>query len=61
MTPNSYKLLQRCVEEGVMIGVNRAYKHTDNPTAEQLVDAIERAVMNEICEWFKFNEDWNDL
>ena len=59
MTPDSYKLLQRCVEEGVMLGVNRAYKHTDSPTAEQLVDAIEHAVMNEICEWFKFG-DGND-
>jgi len=44
-----------CVESGVARGIHRAYKHNDNPTAEQLEDKIVQAVMFEIGEWFKFD------
>jgi hypothetical protein len=54
MTPNSYKLIQRCVEDGIKLGINRAHKHIEKPTAEQLTNAIEQAVMHEIYEWFDF-------
>lgn len=52
--PNAYKILARCVEEGVAYGYNRAHKHVDNPTGAQLCEAIESAVLNAICEYFTF-------
>lgn len=56
MTPKDFKLLVRCVEDGVAYGYNRAHKHTDSPTAEVIRDQIENAVIDEICEWFHFDE-----
>ena len=56
MKPNAYKLLERCVEDGVSYGYNRAHKHTDSPSQAQIEDQIIQAIMNEICEWFDFNE-----
>ena len=56
MTPNHYKLLQRCVEEGLKLGYNRAYKHNECPEPEQIMEAQEQAIMGEICEWFDFED-----
>jgi len=44
------------IECGVLFGYNRAHKHVESPTQEQLVSAITDAVTNEICEWFDFND-----
>jgi hypothetical protein len=54
MIPKTYELLDRCIADGVRYGLNRAYKHTDAPTQEQMEAEIENAVMNEICAWFEF-------
>ena len=54
MKPDTYKLIQHCVESGVAYGLTRAYKHTDAPTAEQIEDKVVQAIMSEICEWFEF-------
>ena len=54
MIPKTYELLDRCIEDGVRYGLNRAYKHTDTPSREQMEAEIENAVMNEICSWFYF-------
>lgn len=56
MMTKDFKLLVRCVEEAVEYGYRRAHKHTDHPTAEGIKDAIESAVIDEICEWFYFEE-----
>lgn len=55
MKPDTYKLIERCVEDGVSYGLTRAYKHNDTPTPEQIQEKIRQAVMHEICEWFKFD------
>jgi hypothetical protein len=49
-----YKVLDECVETGINLGMVRVYKHADNPSEDQVKDAIHRAVMDEICEYFKF-------
>lgn len=54
MKPNTYRLLEMCVESGIAYGLTRAYKHTDKPTTEQIEEKIRQAIMNEICEWFEF-------
>jgi hypothetical protein len=51
---NSYTVIQRAVEEGVAYGVRRAYKHTDDPTQEQISTEVENAVMSALCEVLQF-------
>jgi hypothetical protein len=58
--PNAYRLIEQCVETGIELGLNRAHKHTDSPTREQLSEQIYRAVMIEVCEWFVFDDITND-
>jgi hypothetical protein len=55
MKPDTYRLLERCVEDGLSRGYHRAHKHTDAPSQEQLTDAMLQAIMHEVCEWFVFD------
>jgi hypothetical protein len=57
MTPDAYKVVVMAVETGVATGVRRAYKHAAKPSEEAIIAAIEQAVIDEICEWFRFNEE----
>lgn len=56
MRANAYKLIERCVEDGVTLGYNRAHKHDDNPSQAHIEDQIIQAIMTEICEWFEFTD-----
>jgi len=56
MKPDTYKLIQMCVESGVERGLQRVKKHIDEPTDEQIHYAIKQEVMLEIREWFEFEE-----
>ena len=56
MKPKEYQVLQMCIENGLAFGLNRAYKHTDEPSKDQILDAIEQALMEEIHQWFEFPE-----
>ena len=60
MKPDIYKLIEMCVETGTARGLRRAYKHDDAPTKDQIEEQISKAVMLEVCEWFKFEpgEAW---
>lgn len=49
-----YPLMRETVEAGVLYGWTRAHKYTDAPTPEDIREAIEQAVMTEICERFEF-------
>lgn len=57
MKPREYRLLERCIEEGLMSGYRRAFKHTDSPTEEHLLDVQETSIMGEINEYFSFAPD----
>jgi hypothetical protein len=57
MKAKEYNLIVQCVENGVRTGWNRAHKHVDNPDEEAIQHAIETAVLNEICEWFDFEDN----
>lgn len=53
-----YPVLRDAIEAGVIYGWTRAHKHTQDPDEYTIKDAIEEAVVNEICERFSFdNED----
>lgn len=60
MKPDTYRILQMAVRDGAAIGYRRAFKHNDDPDDEQVIDAIEQAVMAQVCEWFKFNDEFKE-
>lgn len=55
LKPNSYKVLERAISDGVEYGYNRAFKHDSNPPPEYIKDTIVQAVLLEIHESF----DWD--
>ena len=57
MKPKLWPLLDMCIESGVTLGLNRAYKHDDNPSTEVIKEHIQREIINQIYEWFDFEED----
>ena len=56
MKVNAYRVLSRAVEEGTDYGWTRAHKHTDKPDEDGIKEEVVQAVINEICEYFKFDE-----
>lgn len=56
MKAKDYLVLQMCIENGVTRGYFRAHKHTDTPDEAQMLDAMYQAVMEDILEWFEFDE-----
>jgi hypothetical protein len=60
MKVNEYNVLLLAVENGVQFGYARAHKHVETPTPDTLQTTITDAVMNEVCEWFKFEEEEKD-
>lgn len=56
MKPKLLPLLEMVVETGVRRGLARARKHNDAPSDEQIADAVERAIWDEMHEWFDFEE-----
>jgi hypothetical protein len=52
MKAKEYEVLDMAVRDGVSCGVTRAFKYTDNPARENLVDEVHHQVMASMCEWF---------
>ena len=59
MTPDAYKVLVMAVENGVAYGVLRAHKHDSKPSDEAIIAAVEQAVIDELCQWFRFDREDN--
>ena len=61
MKPKEQAVIEMCIENGVTHGMARAYKHTDEPTDDQIKFVLRDAIMHEIYEWFEFeeNEVWD--
>lgn len=57
MKVDEYKVLVMCLENGVQVGWNRAHKHSDTPEDYYVRQCIEEAVLHEIFEYFKFDDD----
>ena len=57
MKPKILPVIELCIENGVTIGYRRAFKHTDNPTEEQIFGNIREAIVNELYEWFIFETE----
>ena len=56
MKPKLLKLLEQCIESGVMIGYTRAHKYNDKPDKDAITLAIIRAIEHELYEWFDFDD-----
>lgn len=54
---NAYAIISRAVEEGATYDYHHAHKHDDNPSEAHIIDEIERAVMNEICDVLSFGDE----
>ncbi len=56
MRPNAHKLISDCIERGIARGYARAHKHSDDPGENVIKHEIEEAIMNEISDYFLFDE-----
>lgn len=52
----TYEVIRRAVEEGSQRGISRAFKHTDAPSRELIAQAVEDAIMGELCDVLAFEE-----
>jgi hypothetical protein len=50
-------ILEQAINEGVLRGYRRAHKHIENPTELMICDHIEMCVMEQIHEYFDFEEN----
>ena len=60
MKIKEYNIMEMAVSAGVEYGYNRAHKHNDSPSEGEIKEHIIKAVMNDICEWFVFEEIYSD-
>lgn len=56
MQANTLRVLEMCISEGITYGLNRAYKHTDNPKRDYIMQCIEDEITTALHEWFIFEE-----
>jgi hypothetical protein len=56
MQPKFMPVLEMCIENGIKLGLTRAHKHDDEPSAKQIEEEIFRCITNEIYEWFDVQE-----
>jgi hypothetical protein len=54
---NAYKVIDDAVDRAIRYGYQRAHKHNDDPSENQIIEEIQRAVMNELCELFVFDSE----
>ena len=57
MKVKEYRFMEECVERGTDLGIARAHKHTDTPSATKIVEEVVAAVMTEIAEGWDFDQD----
>ena len=57
MTPKFRVILEQAINEGVLRGYRRAYKHNENPSEEIICETIEDCVMGSLYEYFDFPEE----
>jgi len=57
MKPKFRIILEQAIDEGVSTGFFRAHKHNEDPTPEEIIEAIQEAVMSKMYEYFIFEED----
>lgn len=56
MKPKLIPVLEDCIELGLKLGMNRAYKYHNDPPEDILLNEQQQAIMNQIFERFEFKE-----
>ena len=61
--PRDYAIVQRAVEDGIRYGWRRVWKYHEGPTLpdddatmDGVGEEMERAIMNELCEVWRFDD-----
>jgi predicted Zn-dependent protease with MMP-like domain len=54
---SEYRILSECIERGAAVGYRRAVKHNATPSAETIMDCIVNAVLEDILDYFSFDND----
>jgi hypothetical protein len=62
LSPKTYAIVERAVDEGIAYGITRLFKHreTDAISEQETRDgseAIHAAIMDALCEVVRFDED----
>ena len=57
MKPKFRVILEQAINEGVLRGYRRAFKHNDDPSEEVICETIEECVMSQIYEYFTFDDE----
>jgi hypothetical protein len=52
MKPKFFPILEMCIDNGISFGLNRAYKHDDDPSREVMAENIKREIETQLYEWF---------
>jgi hypothetical protein len=50
-------ILEMAIEEGVLRGYRRAFKHNEDPSEEVICETIEECVMSSLYEYFTFDDE----
>ena len=61
MKPKLLPLLEQCIEDGILRGYVRAFKHDSDPPEAHIRDTIYNCIMEEIHEWFEFEINNYDI
>jgi len=60
LKPKIYQILQDCIDRGLINGLNTTIDHSDDISKideELLLSNQNLAIMNEICEYFNFEQE----
>lgn len=57
MTPKTYDILSRCIEEGIEYGYAKAFTGEHNPTEASVLQSIHFAVMQHVSMYFDFDNN----
>jgi Ni,Fe-hydrogenase maturation factor len=52
-----YRIVADAVDTGVAYGTMRAFKHTDTPTHDAIKEEVTAAVMLQLCEALRFDDE----
>jgi hypothetical protein len=61
MRVNAYAVLVDAVERAVEGAWNKSHDETDHPSKETICEAMERRVIDNICEVFNFDDFYADV
>jgi hypothetical protein len=61
MKPKHLVIISNCIEEGCRYGVSRAHKHTEDPSFEQIEEAVFTAIMERIHQYYDFTGSEHDF